>query len=431
MFSSVREKGMVALAFVMIILFVITIVTLFSAQVIVTENKIYDSAENNIDALNAAQAGVDSALVYLNRNVSSVTGNASPTGLDVCASASNTVCLASNTLQACTSSPEGPTTTLSNNATYTMKFSCVTASDTTTLKITSYGVSADGSATRTVSAIVKSYVYGSAINYPPPSGSGASSIPLVTSGAVSLSQSSNLTASSTGATVAVISGGALTFANSATVIAGGTTLNRHSPVATYSPTIQQNTAGVAAMTNAQMQTTYLGDAITNFANYANIILRPGGNTTYSNTTSSSGSNAWAGKIVYLDMSTAGDDTPTTNTATFQSAFYAGTTNNPALIVVNGNVDIQGSSMNAATVIGGVYANGALTITQAATVTGLIYGNRLNIQGGSGTSTAGAGVAGSGGAVLNQSGTITLSSQAALNGLRFRQYNIIPGSWKDF
>lgn len=226
-----------------VILMIVTLTTLYTARVVVTDDKVFANTYRNNQAMGAARAGYDYALGYLNENISTVT-----TGLSSCASVSNTYALTSGTL--------------ANNATYTMTYGCVTAASTTYLTITAVGTNADGSARKTVAATVK--VLSSDVL-----------APIVSSGATTFTASTAGTATNSlaGAQYAVVGGGTIT---PATTTAG---------TATYTPnaTLASN-ATIAALT----ETNYLGNTVSSFATatpsrYMRLTCT-GASPTYSSTT---------------------------------------------------------------------------------------------------------------------------------------------------
>ncbi|OGT42792.1 MAG: hypothetical protein A3F13_00900 [Gammaproteobacteria bacterium RIFCSPHIGHO2_12_FULL_40_19] len=484
-----KQNGMAALAITMTILAVVTIIAMFSARIIVTDNKIYQNQQNNAYAFNAAQAGVDYAVGYLNQNLFKVQS----TGLSYCGSVGNTTCLTDGgTVQSCGTS--APTSTLSNNATYTMQYSCTVANSVQTLSIQSTGRSADGSATRTITVLVRQYVLGSDLNgIVAGSGVGvALAVGNIAGTPANVLIKSSATATNactvagggcpTAPTTAIVSAGNVIAAgdsikNTATVV-GSVTLDKNTLPASYSPTFQFNQSSLANLTTTQIQTNYLGYlfcgtqgagscacaagslCLATNADVTDIPHNsdgrynngsPTGDQTYDSSTTTtyptagitvSGSN---GQIVFIDVGI-------NNTATFNGAFKLGTTSvgscsagtAPATLIVNGNVILAGSSSNATTICGGVYATGSVQLNNAANVFGFVVG----VQGVAVNTAAGAGITGSlvagpnalantnfpNGFGMTSGGFVILNNKTLSGGLdsqRYNEYGIVSGSWRDF
>ncbi|HLB57156.1 MAG TPA: polymer-forming cytoskeletal protein [Coxiellaceae bacterium] len=138
MFSARKQKGAAVLIMTVALLLVATIIALFSASVITTDNKIFNNSKANFDAHNAARAGFDYALGYMNAYPFVIMKR-----LAYCVSASTTYAL--------------PQQTLGNGSTYTATYSCKVANSYLNIGLSVQGANADGSATRTISATMKQY----------------------------------------------------------------------------------------------------------------------------------------------------------------------------------------------------------------------------------------------------------------------------------
>jgi Tfp pilus assembly protein PilX len=236
---------MAAIMFTMTVLAIVTIITLFTARVIVTDHKIYGNVQNNAAALNAAQAGFDYALGYLNAYPYIVAN-----GLGYCAAATNTYALTSGTL--------------ANGATYTMTFSCITAGDFVTFNLTAVGTSADSTATRTLTGTLRQYC--------------GISQPLITRTTATLNNTSVLSNTLSGATRAIDAGGTVRLNNtsSVTTTTGGNCPAVYtSPAATSCLSIRSSnatpaTTALSTISNANFQQLYLGRQLTGFSTLATV-----------------------------------------------------------------------------------------------------------------------------------------------------------------
>lgn len=412
-----KQSGMAVLSVTMVVLAIVTIITFFSARIIVTDNKIYQNQENAADAFNAAQAGVDYALGFINSNITNrnnvLVAAVASNGLASCASSSSTTCLSSgSTLGTC--SPAA-VSTLSNGATYTMQYSCVSAGSST-LTISSVGKSQDGTSTRTIKVQVNSYPQGTQITFPL----------LTTSTVNNISSKTNITNNASGATVGVRAGGAITITGTGFVQVAGV-----SYITPNAAQVYQNYPGLSSITSTVLQQTYLGDTITNLGATADYTGTYGGNRKFTSVSSDALTGTGAptrvsgvvGKVVYLNMNNGA------NTATINGTFSAGSTTQPILIIVNGNVSLA----NTAKITGSLYATGTITFANAANVVGFVFGGGAVTLG---DSTAGVndvnGAVISGANVnLNGSGNILFSTTDTLNSLRYSKYGIVSGSWRDF
>ena len=308
MLRIIRQKGVVTLMLTIVILMIVTLTTLYTARVVQTDDKVFANIYRNNQAMGAARAGYDYALAYLNANVSTVT-----TGLSSCAVGNETYALSSGTL--------------ANNATYTMTYGCVTAASTTYLTITTVGTAADGSAVKTVTAMVK--VLG-----------GTSATPIVARSTVT--NAGVVTNSLSGASYAINSGS--TVSNSGTLTPNAS---------------NENNTSLSGLSDANFITEFMGNTFSFFSTYATspyarISCTAAGTTTF--TTAStyaalptgctlsasaglSGSvlNNATGGVVYIDMTSAGSTLTFSNGASNNSDYAMGATTSAStrvILVVN-------------------------------------------------------------------------------------------------
>src|SRR3989338_266951 len=241
-----KQKGMAALMMVVVVLSVATVIALFSASVIVIDNRIHKNVKNNIDALNAAQAGFDYALGYLNAYPYIILN-----GLNYCT--------ASSPLNSYTLASPGA---LTNGSTYTMTFSCSTQNNLTTLYLVATGISEHGSATRNINATLMQYC-------------GGSGVPITSKANVNLSGLIVAVSNpDVNETKTIVAGGTIGMSNFtfATTATGGTYScagSYHTPPSVSSGSCRNlrssnstpSNAALSAMSDANFQTLYLGRQI--------------------------------------------------------------------------------------------------------------------------------------------------------------------------
>lgn len=411
-----RQKGVVTLMLTIVILMVVTLTTLYTSRVVVTDDKVFGNVYKNAQALDAARSGFDYALAYLNANTSTVT-----TGLSSCAVGNETYALTSGTL--------------ANNATYTMTYGCVTAASTTYLTITAVGANAGGSASKTVKGIVK--VLNTAVL-----------TPIMSTGNATVSNSGTVTNTRSGASYSIAAGGTITTTGAGTL----------TPAATLA-----SNATLSALTTSQMETNFVGQSIASFATttpsrYMRItctgaisyrdttVINSGvcatctsvpatlcssGTTTFSNVASTSSA------LIYFSM--GANNFAIANTGNGQT-ITVGTSTSPVVLVVNGTggtVTLGGNSNNNVnTFWGNIYTNRPLTIQKTGgnnstkwIVNGLVFssGSSLTLSDNSAT-TIDAIVNGEmvGTNVTNSTGSVNLSD--TFLGYITGTYAGLVGSW---
>lgn len=426
-----KQLGMAALSVTMTILAVITIITLFSARIIVTDAKVYQNQQGAAYAMNAAQAGVDYAIGYLNLN--STARNTIYTGLGSCASASNTYALAQGNLA---------------NANYNVTYGCIGIGSAAILRIQSIGRSSDNSARRTITVNVMRYF----------SGTSNVTAPVITA-SNTFDMNSSAIVRNNGGTVNAIMQSTGNFdmtAGNATYLNNSTTCTILNRQCTSWGTVSNGVAiggnvGSDITTNASlntstMETQFLGMPIADFRMIADYVVTCTGNgnidfTSAANSGVCTFSPALTGTlsglsnrryVIYFNLT--GTTTPNLR---FTTNFTIGSTTNPAIIVVNSaasNPDV--TVMNGATINGSIFTNmsaisnnataaqirGVLFTTQDINTTG--NNNTVNVLGGT--------VSGTGGTAMASSTQISYS-QANVNasGGPFLGYGIVSGSWRDF
>lgn len=436
-----KQKGMAALMMTITVLSVATIIALFSASVIVIDNRIHKNVKNNMDALNAAQAGFDYALGYLNTYPYIILN-----GLSYCSASSplNTYTLASSGA-------------LTNGSTYTMTFSCFAQNNLTTLYLVATGTSQDGSATRNINATLMQYC-------------GGSGVPITSKGNVNLSGLIVAVSNpDVNATRTIVAGGTIGLSNFtfATTATGGTYScagSYHTPPSISSGSCRNlrssnstpSNAALSAMSDTNFQKLYLGRQIAgaapsfeSLATVYNIDCTSSGNKIFDSVADTFASQGCTGTgsgtalynitnaIIYMNMANRSLTLTTPNS----TALALGTATAPVILVVNstsGNVTITSASGGSLTVYGNIYATtDTLSITQNAfgntLVNGLVFGlNDVNIT--ANARVSGAVIAGDVDMLGLFAAPVTLNSTNINHtylGYCGGMYSIAPGSRRDF
>ena len=426
-----KQLGMAALSVTMTILAVITIITLFSARIIVTDAKVYQNQQGAAYAMNAAQAGVDYAIGYLNLN--STARNAIYTGLGSCAVASNTYALAQGNL---------------TNANYNVTYGCIGVGSAAILRIQSVGRSSDGNATRTITVNVMRYF----------SGTSNVTAPVITA-SNTFDMNSSAIVRNNGGTVNAIMQSTGNFdmtAGNATYLNNSTTCTILNRQCTSWGTVNNGVASTgnvgsdittnASLNTSTMENQFLGMPIADFRMIADYVVTCTGNaninfTSTANASVCTFSPALTGTVsglsnrryvIYFDLT--GSSTPNLR---FTTNFTIGSTANPAIIVVNSaasNPDV--TVMNGATINGSIFTNMSAIAnnTTAAQIRGVLFTTQdINTTGTNNTvNVLGGTVSGTGGTAMASTTQISYN-QANVNssGAPFVGYGIVSGSWRDF
>lgn len=363
MFHPSRQKGMVTLMMTVVVLLLLTLTTLYTARVVMTDDKVFAQTYRDAQALDAARSGFAYALGFLNSSllnqeavrtantVNTIPASVLSGNLNGCASASTTITL---------TSPGA----LANGATYVMTYRCITANDVNTISIRSVGTSADGSATRTVEGTVQRVQPTNAT--------------LISIGTPGLTGGANIVNTVNNATHAI-----LTNSASATITGGGT-VTTSAGSCTSSATcvtlgaLTLSDPNLSSLTTAALfETRFMGNTLTSFSTQADYVLTCNSDVTYTSTadaltdggncgsiTAASGVtpadptwaqiNATGGRVIYYNMGT-------NDSITF-SGFTAGSATSPNIIIVSSDTGEAVTLGNTAVFYGGIYTVGLLDAT---------------------------------------------------------------------
>lgn len=328
-----KQKGAAVLLTSVILMAIITLVVLFSANFSRTQQKITSNQYKNSQAYMAAEAGLEFAIPYLQTNRSTILAN--PNGGYIQPySDSNT-----------------QNVTLADNAKYTITYTNPIANNYNLIKVTSTGQSDDGTATRTVSQLVQ---FGSLLATTPSSS-------LTTKGSIAMSGSSQVINTETNANIqsgagTTIQGSAHTTTNSGTSSTSGG----------LQGDVQQNVSSLANISSTDLFANYFGVSPTTFKNNVNLYYSNSSDANYN-----SSLNGVTGKTIWIEQ-TGGD-------AVISSTTTIGSASAPVILIINGNLRLSGNPViyGLVYVIGGTSTD-VLGSTQI--IGGLVTTGNLSLAG---------------------------------------------------
>ncbi len=304
------ERGAATLLLTVVMLLTATLIVLFAASYSLMQQKIGANQYRNQKAYEAAEAGLEFGIVYLNQNSATILANPVLGKIPNFSNSSTTNVI------------------LGNGCQYSIVYSNPIAFNYQLILITSTGTSADGTGTKVIQQLVQ---FGSSFDNPPTN-------PMTIQGSVTLSgnaQVNNLTGSTT-----VITGSSLSMSGNAdTNTATGGSNAGHT-----GSDVQTNVASVASMNSAAFFAQYFAGGSAALKNSAN----------YYYTSNYANANGITGASIWVD----------------QSASYGGNTTigsslSPVVLIVNGNLSVSGNF----TVYGFVYVIGNFTSSGNAVVNG--------------------------------------------------------------
>lgn len=358
-----QQLGAATLLVATILLVSITLVVLFAGNYSIAQQKISSNTARNLQAFEAAEAGLEYGINYLKQNSATVLAT-KVSGFVQPYSDSNTT-----------------NVTLANGSKYSITYSNPIANNYNLITVTSVGTNDDGTATRTISQRVR---FGSILYKTPTS-------PAIAKGQVTISGSSNIT-NTTGSNTITSGSTASLSGSSSTLAQGGVT----STSGHINSDIQQNNSTLASQSSADMFASYFGASMATVKSNANYVF-----TNLSNYSSSL--NGITGATIWIDQ-TSGD-------ARLSGTSVIGSPTAPVLIIVNGNMDMSGST----TIYGIVIVLGTTTtdITGSTNITGgILSTDALRLAG---TSN------------LNYSTSVVNTIQQTLG----TYYAKVPGTWRDY
>lgn len=369
-----KLNGFATLLMTLIVLVSVSLTALYTARGVLTEQRIMSNTYKIQHALDAAQAGLNYGVMYLQNNKLTVTNGQTITGA------------------------------LSNGSTYSTQFQFQGATNEL-IKVVTTGTTADGSAMRIVQQLIK---LSPLITKTIP-------LPLTVRGEVTLDGDANVVNVFNNQTIKTSDIDVAISGNAETILITGTSSNS----TTTGPDITENDTTLGAMTDQQLEMDTFGTTVDNIVNSATV--------TYSSNTDynyNSILNGQSGVIISINQAPG-------TTATIDGSTVVGTPDNPVTLVVNGNLNISGN----ATIHGNVIVMGMSDVrassTGNTTINGLLYVQSGVNLGASGNSAINGGIVSGG--TFSADGTISikydpdkLSKAVASSAI----YGKLAGSWWD-
>ncbi len=285
-----KQLGAATLVMSLILIMVSTIIILFAANYGVMQSKSIANLNRNYQAYEAAQAGMEYAINYLNKNSATILAN--PSGGYIQAfSNSNTT-----------------NVVLGNNSSYSFTYTNPVANNYQLIKITSTGTSNDSSATRTVTQLVQ---FGSGLAKIP-------SRPLITLNSISLGSGSTIQNLSNNNTIATSSSVSLN-GTASTVLSSGVS----SSSGNIKSDISQSDATLNSTSPNDLFSSYFGTNTSLAQSVANTVINNSSSAFYHDRLDEK-----TGQFIWINQ--------TGGLAILNGDTTVGNSSNPVLLVVNGN-----------------------------------------------------------------------------------------------
>lgn len=363
-----QQQGAAVLVLTIMLMVVVLLMAVYTGQNGVLRQKSVTNSYASAQAFQAAEAGLSFGIVYLNQNISTVTGSPSGGFINYGASDTNLT-----------------NVSLANGAKFCVVITNPTANNYQTLTITSTGTSVDGTATETVSQQFYqgvSYINASAMSR----------------GNVTFVGGSTLTNTITN--INIMTGGTLTINNGAATY---TSSGFSSTQGNIKSDVQQNVSSLATTTESAFFQTVFGTS------KSNVQASAQATSSYYNNTVAGGDYSQTlkgvtGKTIYINQSNG-------NTVTLGQGVTIGSASSPVTLVVDGNLNIA----NGVTIYGFVYSS-------APTSAGFALAGGARITGG---------IASGGTLNISNGFQLTYTKYPILVGSSSGGYSEIAGSWIDF
>ncbi len=385
-----RMSGFSTLMMTLVILVCVTLLAFLSASTVLTHQKVVVDERVSQQAFNAAQAGLEHGMVYLDNNYSTLIDGETVTG------------------------------SLPGGANYSTTF--IFESGKNLIEVTSVGTSSDGLVNSNLLQRVK-YQSGAgagsmALNPPPQ--------PLTVRGSVDLTGNTRIENSETGTNV--VAGGVVTLGGSAqTYINSFPSSNRF----ITGMDINQGDAGAASSSDAELENTYLGRSIDD--------LKKLSDRTYT----SSLTHDYSGYLTSAQGQTITIEQLAGKARIRGSNLTLGSAERPINIIVDGNLEVASADMinGNVTIHGNLIVTGNVELNSNVVVNGLVFvlgttGLRME-----GNALVNGGVISGGDATITQlvfSGNSKVKYDSAIlkrtiSGLPGGggSYGRLAGTWKDF
>lgn len=315
-----KQRGAALLILAIILLLAMTGVIFMLAKQGLLSQKVTANEYRATQAFEAAEAGIEFGIVYLEKNRTTIVKDTNADGYIDNYSNSSTSNVA-----------------LANGSKFTITYSNPTANDLSIVLITSVGTSSDGTSTREVRQLVK---YTPTLVH-------FSNYPLVTKGNLTLSGSTLVQNTETNTTIQTggtvnLNGGAKTVTSSGTSSTSSSTKSD----------ISQNNSALYNQSLETFFTSYFGAPASSVQSSVANYYQNSSSTNYNSLL-----NGKNGTSIWIEQ--------TGGQAVIDSTTVVGSINNPVLLIVNGDLKIAGSAQ----IFGYVFVTGTLTTTGSAYTTG--------------------------------------------------------------
>jgi Tfp pilus assembly protein PilX len=316
-----NKKGATTLILAVILMVSATIITLYAASYGLKGQAISANTARSLSAFEAAEAGLEYGINYLNQNSALILASPSAGHIQPYTSVKTT------------------NVVLANQSKFSIVYSNPIANNYTLILITSTGLNDDGTATKTVSQLVQ---HGSLLFITPPN-------PLINIANVQLR--SGAIVQNTQSNITIQSGGSTTLTSSAkTVLSTGTSSN----ASFIGSDIQQNLAPLAATSSTNLVASYFGLTPSAAKTKANYVFSNLGNY-------NTALNGLTGTTIWIDQ--------TSGYANIYSNTQVGTVAAPVLLFMNGNLVLQNQAMVVGMIV--LLGNSTSVIADQAQVIGSI------------------------------------------------------------
>lgn len=312
-----KQHGAATLFMSLILIMVSTIIILFAANYGVMQSKSIANVNKNFQAFEAAQAGMEFAINYLNKNSATILANPSGGYIQPFSNSSTT------------------NVVLANNSSYSFTYTNPVANNYQLIKITSTGTSNDSSSTRTITQLVQ---FGSGLAKIP-------SKPLISLNSISLGSSSIIQNLSNNNTIATSSSVALS-GTAATVLSSGIS----STSGNILSDVSQSDSTLASTSATDLFANYFGSTTALSQSVAGTVYNKNETTFYHDRL-----DGKTGQFIWINQ--------TSGTAILNGDTTVGSSTNPVLLVVNGNNFFLGNM----TIYGFLYVNGNNTVSMGSNI----------------------------------------------------------------
>lgn len=304
-------NGAATLIMTLVLMVLSTLIIIFAANYGKLQSKSITNIHRHQQAYEAAQAGLEYGINYLQQNTAAILAN--PVSGYIAPYTNNSI----------------TDVTLANNSKFSITYSNPTANNYDLIKITSTGTSDDGTSTKTVSQLVE---FGSLLLSPP-------TIPMTIKGDVSLS--GDVEVINTYNNYTITSGGTITLDNKAiTVLSSGTSSRKKK----LDGDVIENDVTLGASSSSDMFVSYFGLPESMVKSSTGTYITNDSNTDYS-----AQLDGLQGISIWIDQ-TAGTASITGNTT-------IGSSSNPVVLIIKGTPSISGNI----TIYGFVYVDNPLLL----------------------------------------------------------------------